>query len=135
MEEKVQDATTKVELLNGEIAFNKSLRATLEQFQAIQQSLDLVQRAATDDRLAEAVERFVEIVPKIASLPTSGATRVSGILEAKVSDLRDYVKKRLIDCWNHYIRIDSAESSIGIRPKADGMTFSSLSSRALVLIP
>ena len=122
----MSDATKQVELLHGEIAFNKSLRTALERFQAIQLSMELVQRATTDHRLIEAVDILVQIGHENALSPTSGATRVSGMLEAKVTDLQGYVKQKLIDCWNRYFVIDSVESSIEFRSNAGGIQHGSL---------
>lgn len=121
LEEEANDAASKVDLLNGEIAFNKSLGDLLEQLRAIQRTLDLVQRAALDDNLLEAVDLLAQIDEKLASLSVTTNTRISSVIGAKVSDIRSHVVRKLTDSWNSYIYVDSRKASIQIRQKMQGM--------------
>lgn len=109
-----------MDLLNGEIVFNKDLGSILERLQAIQQTLELVQTATFDDRLGEAVESLGKTDGYIKALSLTKSTRISGVLDAKVTDMRNHIKERLIDHWHRHIIIDPARSSIGVRRKAAG---------------
>lgn len=120
LEEQVNDATSKVGLLNGEVAFNKSLGATLERVQAIQRTLDLVQRALLAGRLIEAVDFLRQVEEELDSIAVPRSTRVAGVLNSKVADLRKDVIEKLIDCWKAYICVDSARSSIKITRNLNG---------------
>ena len=120
LEEQVNDATSKLELLNGEVAFNNSLGATLEGVQAIQRTLDLVQRAILAGRLLEAVDLLRQVAEELDSIPVPQNTRVASVLGAKVADLRDDVVEKLIGCWKAYICVGSARSSIKISRSLNG---------------
>lgn len=114
LEEKVRDATSKVGLLNGELAFNKSLGSILERVQAIQKTLDLLQRAILDGQLLESVELLGQADTGLDSIIVSRSTRVAGVLDARVADIRNDVVEKLTDCWKAYVCVDSARSSIKI---------------------
>ena len=114
LEEQHNDAASKVHLLNGEVAFNKSLGATLERLQVIQRRLDLIERAGLDDRLPEAVNLLWEVDRDLESISISRATRVAGVLGAKIADLRSHVVEQLTKCWNNYVNVDISTSSIKI---------------------
>ena len=120
LEEKVNDATSKVGLLNGELAFSKSLGATLERVQAIQTNLDLVQGAVLAGRFLEAVDIIGQVEGELDSIPVPRNTRVAGVLVAKVADLRTGVIEKLTDCWKAYVCTDSARSSIKISRSLNG---------------
>ena len=114
LEEQVNDAASKVDLLNGEVAFNKSLGVTLERLQAIQRTLVLTQRVAFDNRLLEAVDLVIQVDGDLELISISRSTRVAGVLGAKIADLRSHVIERLIECWNSYVKVDTPTSSITI---------------------
>ena len=114
LEGQYNDAASKVHLLNGEVAFNKSLGATLERLQFIQRKLDLIERAGLDNQLPEAVNMLCEVDRDLESISISRATRVAGVLGAKIADLRSHVVEQLTKCWNTYINVDTSTSSINI---------------------
>lgn len=99
-------------LLNGEVAFNKSLGTILERLQGIQRTLDVVQRAIFDGQLLEAVGLLSQVEAELASLSIARSARITGVFEAKVTDLRNHVIENLRVCWNDYIQVDSAKPSI-----------------------
>ena len=114
LEEQVRDATSKVGLLNGELAFNKILEAMLERVQAIQRTLELLQRAILDGQLLESVELLEQAERGLDSITVPRSTRVAGVLDARVADLRNDVVEKLTGCWKAYVCVDSARSSIKI---------------------
>lgn len=120
LEDQVNDATSKVQLLNGEVAFNNSLGATLERVQAIQRTLDIVQRAILTGRFVEAVDFLEQVEGELDSIPGPRSSRVAGILDLKIADLRNDVVEKLTDCWKACICIDSARSSIRISRSVNG---------------
>lgn len=116
----MDDSANKVALLNGEVHFNNDLLALLEGLQAVQKSLDLVQRLTLDDRWLEAVELFNKAGQDLSSLSMSNSTRISGILEAKVADIRSHLVKKLSACWKAYITVDPAKFSIRLKQTVKG---------------
>ena len=119
LEERAKDTASKAELLNGELAFNKSLEATLERLQAVQKTLDIIQRATLDNQLTRAVDLLAQVREDLARVSVSRTTRVLGLLEARITDLRDHVSAKLIECWNAYIHIDSTKAAIMIGQAPD----------------
>ena len=120
LEERVEDASSKVDLLHGEIFFNESLGATLERVQIIQRELELVQRATLDNRLEEAVDLITQAHEDLASLSAIRSTKILNILEAKTTDLRSLVREKLTDSWNQQVCVNAAMNSVQVNPKADG---------------
>lgn len=135
LEDQINDAASKVGLLNGEVSFDKSLGGTLERLQAMQRTLNAVQAAILDGRLLEAVDLLGQVEGEFDSIPVSRSTRVAGVLRAKITDLRNDVGEKLIDCWKAYIGVDSARSSIRITQSLNGRspTFSSTDRRLIVV--
>ena len=127
LEGKVNDATSKVGLLNGELAFNKSLGATLERIQAVQRNLDLIQEAIWAGQLLESVDLIGQVEEGLKSISVPRSTRLAGVLGARVADLRNDVVEKLTDCWKAYVCVDSAKSSIKISFIANGMSPEALS--------
>ena len=119
LEEHVKDSASKVDLLNGEIAFNGSLGATLEQLRAIQATLDVAQRATLDGQLAKAVDLLVQVEGELASVSVSPSTRVVGLFEVKVTNLRNHAIEKLKERWYAYIQIDPSKSAVTIKKNLD----------------
>ena len=119
LEEQLNDAASKVHLLNGEMAFNKNLAATLERLQAMQRTLDLIQRAALDNRLLEAVDLLCQVDGDLESMSISRTTRVAGVLLAKIADLRSHVIEGLTTYWNSYVNADASTSSVKITQRSE----------------
>ena len=90
------------------------MEATLERLQAVQKTLDVVQRATLDNQLTKAVELLAQVTEDLTTVSVSRSTRVLGLLEAKITDLRDHVGAKLLECWNAYVHIDSTKSAITI---------------------
>ena len=120
LEEQVNDATSKVGLLDGEVAFNKSLGRILERVQAIQRTLDVVQETLLAGKLLEAVDLLRQVEEELDSIPVPQSTRVAGVLGTKVADLRNDAVEKLIGCWKAYVCVDSTRSSIKILSSVNG---------------
>ena len=120
LDEQVNDATSKVRLLNGELAFNESLGRILERVQAIQRTLDLVQETLLAGKLLEAVDLLRQVEEELNSVPVPQGTRVAGVLGTKVADLRNDTVEQLIECWEAYVRVDSTKFSVKILSSLNG---------------
>lgn len=86
----------------------------------MQKSLDSVQRLTLDNRLLEAVGLLERADQELSSLSMSNSTRISGVLEAKVADIRSHLVEKLSACWKIYINVDPAKSLIRIRQTVKG---------------
>ena len=114
LDEEVTDAVGKIDLLNGELAFNESLVGTLERLQTLGQILDLTQRAIIDGRPLEAVKLLEDVSTRLPSSATLGGARVADVLGAKVADFRKETTEKLTEYWNDYLRVEETSSAISI---------------------
>ena len=96
----------------------------MERIQAVQKTLDIVQRATLDNQLTKAVDLLAQVRGDLATVSVSRSTRVLGLLEAKITDLQEHVGAKLIERWNAYVHIDSTKSAIiiGQVPECEPVT-------------
>ena len=113
------DAAAKVGLLNGEVAFNKTLASTLERINELRSTLDSVQGAILDYRLLDAVALFQVAERQLGSIQVGRNTRPAELLGAKIADSRIALEKALTECWDSIIHIDATNSMISIQNEAD----------------
>ena len=102
------------------MTFNKCLEATLEGVQAIQRTLNDVRIAILDGQSLQAVDLVGQVEGQLDSIGVPRSTRVAGVLDAKIANLRNDVLERLTDCWKARICVDSARSAIKISRSFDG---------------
>ena len=121
MKEKLKDTANKTRLLEGEVAFNKTLGAILQRLQVIRQKLDVAQRATLDDQLQEAVELIEELEGENASLSLSQNARVASLFGARITDLREHVIEKLAQSWKSLFRVDALRCSIRINHHSTSM--------------
>ena len=114
LQASVQDAGSKVNLLNGEVIFNEMLAETLAQIQTIKHTLTSVQEAALNDRLVESVGLLENAENELQMLRSRDHARIAEILRAKALDLRKGVIETLTECWNALVRVDVNSQTINI---------------------
>ncbi|KAH0542240.1 hypothetical protein FGG08_003362 [Glutinoglossum americanum] len=115
LQEKLQDATSKLELLRGEVRFNETLTETLEQIYTIQKSLEQVQEDALADRLAEAIGKLDKVDGDITRLQSIENATAVGLLRDRATDLRRAIVENVSDYWDALIEADRYEGRITIR--------------------
>ena len=112
--EQVKDVQNKVDLLNGEIAFNTSLGEVLGRMQAMHRTLDLAQQATINGQIINAVGFLGQAEIDLENIPLSQSASIVGVLGAKILDLRDHLAKESTGCLKEFIQVDPATSSITI---------------------
>lgn len=115
----VDDAASKVGLLNGEVAFNETLAGTLLGINELRSTLDSVQGVTLDCRLLDAVSSLQEAERQLGSVQAGRNTRPAELLGAKIADSRVAVEKALTECWESIIHIDTTNSTISIQNEAE----------------
>ena len=115
MQEKLRDATSKLELLIGEVRFNETLTGTLEQIYAIQKTLDQVQEDALSDRFVEAIGKLNKADSDVARLQSIENAAVVGMLRDRATGLRRAIVENVSDCWDALIEVNRNEGRITIR--------------------
>ena len=115
LEDRVSDASSKVDLLKGEVAFNETLVKTLEQIQRIHQLLYSVQEAALQDRLVDAIVWLERAQKEIGLLRTFNDTRIAAILKGKAAELSKAITETIEECWNGLIQTDRLAQRVTIK--------------------
>ncbi len=115
LEDRVGDASSKVDLLKAEVIFNETLVKTIEQIQRIDQSLNSVQEAALGDRLVDAIEWLRKAQEEIGLLRSFENTTISTILKGKATELNKAITETIEECWNDLIQMDRSTGRISIK--------------------
>lgn len=115
LEDGVGDASSKVDLLKGEVIFNETLVKTLEQIQRIHQLLNSVQEAALRDRLVDAIDWLRKAKEEIGLLRSFENTTIATTLKGKATELNKAITETIEECWNDLIQIDRSTGSISIK--------------------
>ena len=115
MQEELKDATSKLELLTGELRFNETLTATLEQICAIQKTLGQAQEDTLSDHFVEAIGKLNKTDSDIAQLQSIENTAVVGLLRDRASDLKRAIVENVGNCWDALIQVNQSERRITIR--------------------
>ena len=100
LDDRVGDASSKVDLLKGEVMFNETLVKTLEHIQRIHHLLNSVQEAALGDRLVDAIVLLEKAQEEIGLLRSYENTTISTILKGKAAELNKAVIETIEECWN-----------------------------------
>lgn len=115
LEGQVNDASSKVDLLKGEVFFNETLAETLEQIERIHQLLYSVQEATLGDRLLDAIVWLEKAQEEIGMLRTFENTRVVKILRGKATDIHGAIVETIDDCWKALLRMDTSTGRVTIK--------------------
>lgn len=115
LEDQVNDASSKVDLLKGEVSFNETLAETLEHIARVHQLLNSVQEAALGDRLVDAIVWLEKAQIEIGMLRAFENTRIATVFKGKATDLYKAIVETMDDCWNAMIRMDQSTGRIEIK--------------------
>ena len=118
----VQDAASKVSLLQTEIAYNESLARVIEQLRDISTLLDSAQDAAVQGHVMYAIERLEDVEGALKSLGPFGSTRVVEVLKSKESQMRKAIVETVTDSWNGLLEIDAASNKVSLRESIERAT-------------
>ncbi|KAF1929742.1 uncharacterized protein M421DRAFT_60313 [Didymella exigua CBS 183.55] len=112
---QVQDAVSKVSLLQTEIAYNESLARVIEQLRDITALLDSAQEAAVRGHVMYAIERLEDVGSALKSMGPFESTRVVGVVKSKESQLRKAIIETVTESWNGLLEIDAANNKVSFR--------------------
>lgn len=115
LQDQVNDAANKVDLLQEELAFNETLARTLGIIRGLRQTLCLVEKAVQNSDFL-AAEKFLEKAEdELAKVLASQNPKVAGLIQAKIADLRYAVVESLTDFWKILVQVDHTDLSISIK--------------------
>ena len=119
---RVQDAASKVGLLNNEIAYNESLARVIEQLRDISTLLDSAQDAAVRGHVMYAIERLEDVDGAFKSLGRFGNTRVVAVLKGKEAQMRKAIIDVLTDSWNGLLDVDAVNNKVSLKDSIERQT-------------
>lgn len=124
LQDHVDDAAGKVDLLKGEVDFNEHLSGTLQQVHNLRHTLDDAQQAALASELPDAIALLKKADRELSELHGCENTRLAGLIRAKVADLHKTVGETLTDQWNTLIHVDAERSLVSIKKESHSRYFS-----------
>ena len=124
LQDQVDDAAGKVDLLKCEVDFNEHLFSTLQQVHDLRHTLDVAQRAALAKELPEAIALLKKADRELSELHGGENTRLAGLIRAKIADLYKTVAETLTDQWDTLIHVDVQRSMLSINQESHSRYFS-----------
>ena len=115
LQNQVDDAAQKVELLHSEVEFSQSIIETLEKIRGLRQVLERGQRAVQLESLGEAVDLLLIAERDLKTLPASQITKVAGLLSASVTGFRHDLVEQLTRCWKDFFQTDLTTATFSVR--------------------
>ncbi|MCJ1281998.1 hypothetical protein MMC26_001321 [Xylographa opegraphella] len=119
LQSQAKDASSKVDLLKGEVIFNEALSSTLQQVHDLRHTLDTAQNAAIQDNSPDAIALLKKADRELSELHGCENTRLAGLVRGKVADLHKLVADTLTQQWNTLVHIDSDTSTISFHRKSN----------------
>lgn len=114
LQDKVKDASAKVQLITNELAFNEAVINVFEEVQKFSSHISKGHKAVEEEHIddsitsLEAAEKFIES-PNVMRY-----TNISSILRERVSFLRKSIVDLLLSCWARHVRLSKNELEIFI---------------------
>ena len=109
---QVKDAANKVALLEGELAFTKTLISVFERIDKLRQVLASIERAILEDQVVDLSDVLIQALTELDDIRAQHDTCVAEVLKAKLTSLREEVEKSLLFYWNTLLRVEVSSSSV-----------------------
>ena len=120
LQSEVEDAASKVDLLNSELSFNKALTANLDQVYELQKKIKVVENASFEDGLEGPMTSLREATEQLSILRDVQDSRLTGLFEEKIGALTKLTESAAIDRWESCFEADITRSSLAIHSKPQG---------------
>ncbi|KAF2405634.1 hypothetical protein EJ06DRAFT_32354 [Trichodelitschia bisporula] len=118
LQARVDDATSKIDLLRKELDFNNALATTFNQLQS---AWDLLASVGDNDALLESLTRLETAQRVVGELDGFDNTQFAAILQRRASQVRGLLVTKALGCWNTMVVADAEARTITISQQADGM--------------
>ncbi|KAL9007094.1 MAG: hypothetical protein Q9188_000129 [Gyalolechia gomerana] len=122
LRQSVHDAGSKLRLLEGEVAFNESLAATLEQIRRGRHRADKIQSLLSQGGLSEAVELCVENEAELATIPSGRNVRAIAVLRNEGIETRHDIVRALTQKWYDVVEVDDQTSTVSLSQSAESLS-------------
>lgn len=112
---QVEDAESKVRLLEREVAFEETLSGTLEHIRYANQVLDGVQDEAVRGNVEVALQRLETAQESVDGLDGIRDTRAFGLLQGRVKQLRESLAETAEEFWGAVVEVRVEEKTIVVK--------------------
>ncbi|KAL9063892.1 MAG: hypothetical protein Q9157_008043 [Trypethelium eluteriae] len=119
LQSNIDDASSKVGLLQNELAFNGTLSETLVRIKDTKRLLDEAQGAAVARDVITAINKLENVDQSTVGKGSLGSARVSGLLQNRVKSLRNDLIEETLRRWNMLITFDYSRSRVVICNKIE----------------
>lgn len=109
---QVRDAANKVALLDGELAFTKTLISFFERIDKLRKVLASIERSILNDQIVELTDTLVQASTELDDIRAQHDTCVAEVLKARLNSLREEVERSLLFHWNTLLRVEVSSSSV-----------------------
>ena len=109
---QVKDAANKIALLQGELAFTKTLISVFERIDKLRQVLASIERAILEDQVVNLSDTLVQASTDLDDILAQHNTCVAEVLKAKLTGLREDVERSLLFYWNTLLQVEVSSSSV-----------------------
>jgi centromere/kinetochore protein ZW10 len=115
-----QNAHDKVTLLRTEVSFNERLLNTLQRVQDVKQTVNVAQEAVIGGNLEEGTRLLQESRKQLAELQGCDNTQLTGLIEAKLTDLENTLAEAATKHWKNLIQTDHDHGRITVSTEGSG---------------
>ncbi|CAO1596585.1 ribosome bioproteinsis protein ytm1 [Xanthoria calcicola] len=114
LQRDVHDASSKLHLLEEELAFNQAVAAMIEDACHVRRAIGQIQHLSSQGDLLEAIEIMVETEKNLELADKSHRIKAFGVLAIVTKDLRQEIVEALNRRWHHSIRIDAQTCTVSL---------------------
>ncbi|KAI4286272.1 MAG: hypothetical protein L6R38_000038 [Xanthoria sp. 2 TBL-2021] len=114
LQRDVHDASSKLHLLDEELAFNQALAAMIEDVRHVRRAIGQIQDLSSQGDLLEAIEILVETEKELELAEKGHRIKAFGVLAIVTKDLRQDIVEALNRRWHHSIRIDAQTCTVSL---------------------
>ena len=123
LQDAVQDASNKADLLRKELGYNEALAATIDSIQIIAGQLDAAQDAIAEGELEQGLQKLEEAGRTLSRLDPLRNMRFSSLLHRRRTQMTSLLTDKVQDCWNKMVEVRPREREISLRTQGDGKVF------------
>lgn len=115
LRQDVDDARSKLRLLEQELDFNRELAGTLKQVQTMHRLKDHIQDLLNQGHVYTAVEHFLYGESELGSIHGGGNINALALLQHEMGKLRQGIARDLTRAWHDAIRVDIQSSTVSLQ--------------------
>ncbi|KAL8679392.1 MAG: hypothetical protein Q9186_004327 [Xanthomendoza sp. 1 TL-2023] len=106
------DASSKLRLLEEEVAFNEKVSTTLQKVLGIRQATSQIQHLVDQGEFFKAIDLMIQVEQESAVVQSDRSIKAVAVLKSESKELRQEIVTALTRKWHEVIRIDGLTSTV-----------------------